>query len=132
MNRQHPHPVTLNALSRASVLDTLAVLRDVVLPTLGKGPLVRRRRVVGMAERAGMSEKAVQRMQALRSGYGPGPLLLRVPFRKQAVILSAEDARAVLGRLRLSLDQDDRVTPGRLPGTLDNHTLSFSASRADA
>jgi len=44
----------------------------------------------------GLDAKAVKRMQALRDKYGPGPLRLRIPFRSQAVILSAEDARMVL------------------------------------
>lgn len=85
-----------HAVSQASILDTLAVLKDVVLPTLGKGPLIRRRRVVGQAERRGLDDRAVARMQTLREKYGPGPLVLRIPFRHQAVILSAEDARMIL------------------------------------
>ncbi|WP_410218037.1 cytochrome P450 [Paracoccus sp. (in: a-proteobacteria)] len=88
--------VSPHAVSQASVLDTLAVLRDVVVPTLGKGPLIRRRAVVTLAERIGLDDRAVRRMQALRDKYGPGPLLLRIPLRHQAVILSAEDASAVL------------------------------------
>jgi len=96
MNTHKPRPAALNTLSRASLLDTLAVMKDVVLPTLGKGPLVRRRKVVSIAESAKLSEKAVARLQALRHKYGPGPLLLKVPFRPQAVILSAPDAAAVL------------------------------------
>lgn len=95
MTTHNPRPV-LQPLSRASILDTFAVMKDVVLPTLGKGPLVRRRKVVGIAESAGLNEKAVARMQALRKKYGPGPLLLRIPFRHQAVILSADDAATVL------------------------------------
>lgn len=85
-----------HAVSRASLGDTVAVLRDVVLPILGKGPLIRRRKVVGLAERQGLDDRAVRRMQALRDRYGPGPLLLRIPFRPQALILSACDARMIL------------------------------------
>src|SRR5690606_30524412 len=85
-----------NAVSRAGILDTLAVLKDVILPTLGKGPLIRRRKVVAHAERRALDDKAVKRMQKLRSKYGAGPLVLPIPFRRQAVLLSAEDARAVL------------------------------------
>ncbi|HEV7346330.1 MAG TPA: cytochrome P450 [Devosia sp.] len=74
----------------------MAVLKDVVLPTLAKGPLIRRRKVVGFAERAHIDDNAVLRMQALRRKYGPGPLLLKIPFRPQAVLLSREDVTAVL------------------------------------
>lgn len=85
-----------HAVSTASIRDTVAVLTDVVLPILGKGPLIRRRTVVGLAERRDLDDKAVMRMQALRNRYGPGPLLLRIPFRHQALILSADDARMIL------------------------------------
>lgn len=85
-----------NSVSRASVLDTLVTFKDVILPTLTKGPLIRRRKVVAFAERNVLDDKAVKRMQKLRTKYGPGPLVLRIPFRRQAVLLSAEDARLVL------------------------------------
>ena len=85
-----------HSVSQASLLDTMAVLRDVVLPTMAKGPLIRRRKVVGLAERRGLDDKAVIRMQKLRDKYGPGPLLLRIPLRHQAVILSADDASRIL------------------------------------
>ena len=85
-----------NTVSRAGLFDTFAILKDVVLPTLGKGPLIRRRKVVSYAERYGLDDKAVKRMQKLRKKYGPGPVVLPVPFRRQAVLLSVEDARAVL------------------------------------
>jgi hypothetical protein len=96
MNNQKPRPAALNSLSRASIRDTLGVMKDVVLPTLGKGPLLRRRKVVRLAESAKLTEKAVARLQALRRKHGPGPLLMRIPFRPHAVILTADDAAAVL------------------------------------
>jgi cytochrome P450 len=89
---------SVHAVSRASLADTFAVLKDVLVPTLAKGPLVRRRKVVGFAEREHIDDKAVLRMQELRRKYGPGPLLLKIPFRAQAVLLSREDVTAVLER----------------------------------
>ncbi|MDB5474488.1 MAG: cytochrome [Devosia sp.] len=86
-----PHKVC-----RASLADTLAVLKDVVLPTLAKGPLIRRRKFVGFAERNHLDDKAVKRLQALRAKYGPGPLVLPIPFRPQAVLLARDDVTAVL------------------------------------
>jgi hypothetical protein len=83
-------------VAKASLLDTALILKDVVVPTLAKGPLIRRRKVVGMAERAHLDDRAVKRMQGLRRKYGNGPLLLAIPFRPQAVLLSAEDVREVL------------------------------------
>ncbi|HEV7437053.1 MAG TPA: cytochrome, partial [Pseudorhizobium sp.] len=53
---------------------------------------------MGFAERENIDDKAVLRMQELRRKYGPGPLLLKIPFRAQAVLLSREDVTAVLER----------------------------------
>lgn len=85
-----------NGLSHASIPDTFRVLRDVILPTLAKGPLIRRRKVVGTAERNHVDDRAVLRLQKLRGKYGSGPLRLRVPFRRQVVLLSPDDVRMVL------------------------------------
>ncbi|MBA3999471.1 cytochrome P450 [Brevundimonas sp.] len=88
--------VSPHAVSHAGVLDTFAVLKAVILPTLGKGPLIRRRKVVGYAERKGLDDRAVKRLQALRRKHGAGPLVLAVPFRRQALLLSPADVRMVL------------------------------------
>lgn len=83
-------------LPTASVADTLGALADVVLPTLAKGVIIRRPRVMRLSERMGLDSRAVRRMQGLRARYGEGPLLLRIPLRNQALILSPADARRVL------------------------------------
>jgi hypothetical protein len=83
-------------LPKASVWDTITLLRDVVVPTLGKGVLIRRPHVVGMAESLGLDTRAVKRMQALRKKYGKGPLVLAIPGRRQAVLLAAEHVEQVL------------------------------------
>lgn len=83
-------------VSKASLVDTALALKDVVLPTLAKGPLIRRRGVVTMAERQNLDDKAVLRMQALRRKYGSGPLVLPIPFRPQALLLSRQDVQIVL------------------------------------
>lgn len=80
----------------ASVSGTLALIGDVIVPTLAKGPIIRRRRVVGIAERHDLVGRAVRRMQRLHQHYGDGPLLMRIPARKQAVLLAAADVRRVL------------------------------------
>lgn len=96
MHRSQLIAVSPHAVSRASLIDTIAVLKDVVIPTLGKGPLIRRRMIVRYAERWGLDDTAVRRMQAVRRKYGPGPLVLKIPFRRQAVLLSPDDVRSVL------------------------------------
>src|SRR5215217_5089141 len=83
-------------IARASLADSLLALRDVILPTLAKGPLIRRRKVVAFSERHGVDDKAVQRMQNLRRKYGAGPLVIAISFRPQALLLSADDVRVVL------------------------------------
>jgi hypothetical protein len=83
-------------LTTASFFDTMAVISDVILPTLGKGVLIRRPRMVGLAARLGLDHRAVRRLQRLRRKYGRGPLLLAVPGRWQALILSPDDVHRVL------------------------------------
>lgn len=83
-------------LPRASLLDTLAVSLDVVAPTIAKGVIIRRPPVVALAERLELDRRAVRRLQALRAKYGSGPLLLRLPIRRQAVVLAPEHVRRVL------------------------------------
>ncbi|UEM22167.1 cytochrome P450 [Skermanella mucosa] len=83
-------------LPRASLRDTLAAVAEIVLPTISKGVIIRRPKVVGLAERLGLDGRAVRRMQRLRAKYGPGPLMLAIPGRHQAIILSPEDVHTVL------------------------------------
>jgi cytochrome P450 len=84
------------ALPRATLRDTLLLLGDVVLPVVARGVIIRRPRVLALAERLQLDRRAVRRMQALRSTYGTGPLLLPIPLRPQAVVLSPADAIRVL------------------------------------
>lgn len=86
-----------HGLPRASVSETLAVLNDVMLPSIAKGVIIRRPRVVGLAERLGLDQRAVLRMQQLEAEYGPGPLMLRSPENKpMALILEPGHAKHVL------------------------------------
>lgn len=85
-----------NGLTKASLRDTLAFAADVAIPTIGKGVIIRRPRIVALADRVGLDSRAVKRMQRLRARYGTGPLLLPIPGRRQAVILSPDDAHRVL------------------------------------
>jgi cytochrome P450 len=84
------------ALPQASLLDTVALAVDVLAPTFAKGVIIRRPGAVGLAERWQLDTRAVQRMQKLRNKYGQGPLMLPLPIRKQAVVLSPEHVYRVL------------------------------------
>ncbi|TFW00527.1 cytochrome P450 [Oxalobacteraceae bacterium OM1] len=80
----------------ASLTDTVLFFLDVALPTIGKGLFLRRPGMVAMAQALDLDRRAVRRMQALREHYGAGPLLLRMPVRNQALLLTPDDARRVL------------------------------------
>ena len=82
-------------LARTSVADTWAIMSEVFLPTIAKGVIIRRPKVVGLAESLNLDTRAVKRMQKVRQRYGPGPVMLRMP-RKQALILEPEHVRHVL------------------------------------
>ncbi|MCU0494590.1 MAG: cytochrome P450 [Chloroflexaceae bacterium] len=83
-------------LPMASISDTLAVINEVVLPTIAKGVIIRRPKVVATAQQLDLDRRAVQRVQQLREKYGSGPLLLRIPVRSQAILLAPEHVQRVL------------------------------------
>ncbi|CAN5643460.1 cytochrome P450 [soil metagenome] len=79
-----------------SVADTAALMAEVIVPTLAQGPIIRRPRMVAAAERFDLVGRAVRRVQRLHDTYGDGPIMLRVPIRKQAVVLAARHVHRVL------------------------------------
>ncbi|HYC04395.1 MAG TPA: cytochrome P450 [Azospirillaceae bacterium] len=85
-----------DALPMASLADTWAAFRDVVLPTLSKGVIIRRPRIVGVAERKDLDHRAIHRLMDLRERYGEGPLMLAIPGRRHALILAPEHVGRVL------------------------------------
>jgi cytochrome P450 len=84
------------SLPTASVADTLAIVSEVIVPTIAKGPIIRRPTVVGMAERLNLDMRAVRRIQQVRDKYGEGPLMLRMPGRHQAVVLHPDHVHRIL------------------------------------
>lgn len=87
---------TRPTLPTMSLAESAGFLTGVGLPTLAKGVIIRRPRVVGLARRMALDTRAVKRMQALRDNHGPGPVLVRNPVRTQAVLLAPEHVRRVL------------------------------------
>ncbi len=77
-------------------VDHARVLTRVLLSPVVKGPIVRRPRVVGLAERIDLDSAGVAEMQRLRSRYGAGPVQLRIPGRRIALLLAPEDVHRVL------------------------------------
>jgi cytochrome P450 len=94
--RPTPADPATGALPKASILDTLALALDVFAPSVAKGAIIRRPRMVALAERFGLDRRAVRRMQKLRNRYGDGPLMLRLPVRRQAVVLAPQHVHRVL------------------------------------
>jgi cytochrome P450 len=83
-------------LPTATLRDTLGVVAEVVVPTVAKGVIIRRPKVVATADRLELDRRAIRRMQRLRDTYGPGPLLLGFPGRSYSVILSPDHVHDVL------------------------------------
>ncbi len=83
-------------VAKASIADTLAFLARVMAPTLGKGMFIRRPRMVALAARFGLDTGAVRCLQRLQRRYEADVLLLAIPGRRQAVVLSPGTLHAVL------------------------------------
>ena len=84
------------SLPQATPLEVLGVLAGVVVPTVAKGPVIRRPWAVALAERLDLDRRAVRRLQRLREAHGDGPLLLPNPVRPQVVILAPNHVHRVL------------------------------------
>lgn len=80
----------------ASVRDTLRIVGGVLLPAVAQGVIARRRRAVALAGGLGLDDRAVRILQRMRVRYGDGPLRLRIPLRRVAVLLTPEHVRRVL------------------------------------
>ncbi len=85
-----------NPLPRLNPRETAQVLRDVELPMISKGPIIRRPKVVAGVERLGLEARAVKRMQALSEKYGRGPVMLSLPGKKMAMVLDPDHCHRVL------------------------------------
>ncbi|WP_198679397.1 cytochrome P450 [Thermomonospora amylolytica] len=83
-------------MNTASVADTLRIGALVLGPTVARGVLARRPRVVRLAEAADADRRAGRLLQRMRAKYGPGPLMLRFPVRRLALVLSSDDVGRVL------------------------------------
>ncbi|WP_026533555.1 cytochrome P450 [Arthrobacter sp. H41] len=88
--------MSIPELPKASVLDTAIFVGAVLLPTLAKGPIIRRPRMVAFAERFRLDDRAVRVVRRLSDKHPEGPLLLRLPVRNQALILAPDQVDTVL------------------------------------
>lgn len=81
---------------RAGVLDTARFAGEVVAPTLAGGVLKRRPKVMALIDRLQLDKVAVSALRRLRARYGSGPVLLRLPGRRVAVLLEEGQVARVL------------------------------------
>jgi len=80
----------------ASTVDTARVLARVLGPVIAQGVVIRYPAMTARAERHGWDARAVRTLDDLRRRYGDGPLVLRLPGRRLALVLTAEDAGRML------------------------------------
>jgi hypothetical protein len=80
---------------RLSQRDTAGVLGEVLAPLVARG-IARRPWIVRLEDRMDADRRAVHRMQLVRDRYGPGPVLLAIPGRNVAMVLSGDHVTRVL------------------------------------
>ncbi|WP_299167605.1 cytochrome P450 [uncultured Arthrobacter sp.] len=84
------------SLPHLSVRETATFVANVLLPTVAKGPIVRRPKVVALAEKFQLDERAATTLKQLTGKYPASPVLLRLPLRRQAIVLEPQDVHRVL------------------------------------
>jgi cytochrome P450 len=85
-------------LPTATTLDTARLLLGVLLPTIAKGPIVRRPWAVRLTARLDLDTRAVDIVRRVHARYPEGPLMLKLPVRKQAMVLAPGDVDTVLAQ----------------------------------
>lgn len=87
---------TRSLLPTATVAEAIGIVAGVIGPTLAKGVIIRRPRMVALVDRLDLDTRAVRRMQRLRGKYR-GPLLIGpVRGRYWALILSPDHVQRIL------------------------------------
>lgn len=132
MTARETAPRTRQAVPVASWQDTLRVAGAVLAPVLARGVIVRRPRMMALAERIDADRRAGDVLRRMVDRYGPGPVLLRVPGRSVAVVLDPRDVRRVLRESPSPFAPDSREKRASLahfqPGGV---LISHSAARAE-
>lgn len=103
-----------NPLPTASSVETAKILAEVELPTISKGPIIRRPRMVAAVENLGLEARAVTRMQTIAEKYGRGPIMLALPGRKMSMVLDPDHVHRIL---------EESPEPFATAETLKRHAL---------
>ncbi|NUR88568.1 MAG: cytochrome [Nonomuraea sp.] len=72
------------------------MIATLVVPTVAQGVIIRRPAMTAAAARLDLDGRAVRLLRGLREKYGKGPLLVPIPLRPFALVLSPGDVRRVL------------------------------------
>ncbi len=83
-------------LAHASAADTARVLGLAVAPIIAKGVIARRPRAVALTAQLDTDARGVRELHRVRDRYGTGPVRLRAPGRRAALVLGPRDVRRVL------------------------------------
>jgi cytochrome P450 len=83
-------------LPTASLPEAVRTFATVVLPVAAKGAIARRPLAVRLGQLLDADARAVRQVQRLRSRYGPGPVVLRVPGRRLTLPLEPDQVHRVL------------------------------------
>src|SRR3954451_3486191 len=83
-------------VTRLSPRETAGVVADVVAPLLARGVIVRRPPGVAALDRIDGDRRAEAGVERIRGAHGPGAVVLAIPGRDMALVLSAADVHRVL------------------------------------
>lgn len=83
-------------LPQASAGETARLVAGVLAPMVAQGIILRRPRVVALAERLQVDRRAADALRRARDTHGPGPLQLRLPGRSVALVLDPGDVERLL------------------------------------
>jgi len=80
----------------ASLLDAGRAIGDVLLPVVARGAILRRPRLMQLAERLQVDDRALREVRRLRHRYDGGPVPIRIAGRTVALVTEPEDVHRVL------------------------------------
>ncbi|MEU4602787.1 cytochrome P450 [Kribbella sp. NPDC023972] len=83
-------------LPTATFPDAALAIRDVLLPIVAQGAILRRPAAARAAELLHADDHALHRVRVLREKYGEGPLLIRLPGRTIALVMDPEHVHRIL------------------------------------
>ncbi|UQA91405.1 cytochrome P450 [Streptomyces halobius] len=100
--------------ARASILETVLLGTNILIPTLAQGAILRRPRMVRLAARFDTNRRANRTLTRLRRRHGAGPVSVTIPGRRVLLLLSPQDARHLFTSTPATLTPANREKTGGL------------------